>query len=328
MVRRSSNPLLNPFIATSPSMRMNAPKRRSPRDDDEIVYAEPDRREDESGYAHDHGEQAGTWLVLHESSAASATRSRSDSLVDELMMEIDETYESTASSSHTGSLIALPPEPNWVYSGTLQAGEAAGNGRMARRTPSLASRTVAVSAGSLAVAMLAIAPFVTTTLWAAGALAIVTGIALARPWAKMNLPAHKAGRGRVTVSLDGLAKWLRAGRVSLQPGGPSARWLEWNPLGKPRDLLLYWTPAGLKTDGKGTEQRLRETATFQTWARLDGSHVKFSVDRRYADLASWLSSQQPVTTATMGRLASSMSVAGLEPRVSSRGSQTGSTIVA
>ena len=328
MARRSSNPLLNPFIATSPSMRMNAPKRRSPRDDDETAYAEPDRWEDGSGYARDHGEPTGTELVLHGSSADSSTRSRSDALVDELMMEIDETHESTAGSSQTGSLIALPPDPNWVYSGLLQAGEAAGDGHADRRTPSLASRTVAVSAGSLTVAMLAIAPFVTTTLWAAGALAIVTGIALARPWAKIDLPAHKAVRGRATVSLDGLAKWLRAGRVSLQPGGPSARWLEWNPLDKPRDLLLYWTPAGLKTDGKDTGKRLRETAAFQTWARLDGSHVKFSVDRRYADLTAWLRSQQPVTTATMDRLASSMSVAGLEPRVSSRGSQTGSTIVA
>lgn len=327
-MRRSSNPLLNPFIATSPSMRMNAPKRRSPSDDDETVHAEPYSGEDDSDYARAHVEPAGTGLVLHESCSTSVSRSRSDSLVDELMIEIDETYESTANNSQTGSLIALPPEPDWVYSGALQAGETASPERADRRTPALALRIVAVSAGSLTVTMLAIAPFVTTTLWAAGALAIVTGMALARPWVKMVLPAHKAGRGRVTVSLDGLAKWLRAGRVSLQPGGPEARWLEWDPLGKPRDLLLYWTPTDLKTDGKDTAQRLRETAVFQVWARLDGAKVRFSVDRRYADLAAWLSSQQPVTTTTMDGLASSMSVAGLEPRVSSRGSQTGATIVA
>lgn len=327
-MRRSSNPLLNPFIATSPSMRMNAPKRRSPSDDDETVHAEPYPGEDESDYARDHVEPAGTGLVPHKSSKQCRQRSRSDSLVDELMMEIDETYESTGDGSHAGSLIALPREPDWAYSGALQAGEAASTEHADRRTPSLASRTVAVSAGSLTVAMLAIAPFVTATLWAAGALAIVAGMALARPWAKMDLPAHKAGRGRVTISLDGLAGWLRAGRVSLQPGGPSARWLEWDPLGKPRDLLLYWTPADLKTDGRHTAQRLRETAVFQTWARLDGAKVWFSVDRRYADMAAWLSSQQPVTAPTMDGLASSMSVAGLEPRVSSRGSQTGATIIA
>ena len=333
MAKRRSNPLLNPFIASSPAMRMSSPQRkRQGSDVDETVVLEPEPIDGvHAGHDQDgsRGGSGSTGRELTVIERGAAARSRSDAFVDELMMEIveDETHEAPASSGDSSKIaLALPLEPEWAYSGVLKAGDVARPERPGPSAPSLPSKASAVSAGSLAVAMLAIAPFVPWTLWAAVALGVVAVSAWTRPWTRLRPPAHHAAHGRVAVSVDGLMRWLRAGSVSLQPGGPRAKWIEWDPLGYPRDLLLYWTPAGLEAESKETAGRLRATAVFQVWARLDGLEARFSVDERFVDLASWLHSRQPVTAAVMDGLVSSMSVAGLEPRVSSRGVQHGAII--
>lgn len=335
LAKRRSNPLLNPFIASSPAMRMDNPQReRKGSGDVEPVILEPEPIDDghtdpdHGGSRGESGSSSGELIVRERDEVA---RSRSDAFVDGLMMEIveDETHESSDGSEDSSKIaVALPSTPTWAYSGVMKAVDVVRPERPSPSAPSLLAKAATVSAGSLAVAMLTIAPFVPWTLWAAVTLGAVAGAAWTRPWTKLKPPAHRAAPGRVAVSVDGLKGWLRAGSVSLQPGGPQAKWIEWDPLSHPRDLLLYWTPAGLKAESKEITGRLRTTAVFQVWARLDGFEARFSVDERFVDLASWLHRRQPVTSAAMDGLASSMSVAGLEPRVSSRGSQRGSTIAA
>lgn len=334
MANRSTNPLLNPFIASSPAMRMNSPqrKRQGSDDADETVTLEPepidgvhadDERDGSRG-----GSQGSTGREPAVIGRGAPARSRSDAIVDSLMMEIVEDYtnESEPASGEDPSKIALSPTPEWAYSGVLKAGDVARPERPRPSAPSLLAKAVTVGAGSLALSMLAVAPFLPWTLRAAVALAVVAVVAWTRPWTRLRPPAHHAARGRVAVSVDGLMEWLRAEGVNLQPGGPQAKWIEWDPLSQPRDLLLYWTPAGLETESEENADRLRSTAVFQVWARLDGFEARFSVDERFVDLASWLHSRQPVTAALMDGLVSSMSVAGLEPRVSSRGSLRGAII--
>lgn len=334
LAKRRSNPLLNPFIASSPAMRMDNPQRkRQGSDSVKPVVLEPEPIDD--GYTDpDHGGSRGERSSSGELAAierGAVARSRSDAIVDGLMMEIveDETRESRDPSENSSKIaLALPHTPEWAYSGVMKAVDVVRPERPSPSAPSLLAKAATVSTGSLAAAMLAISPFVPWTLWAAAVLGAAAGTAWTRPWTNLKPPAHRAAPGRVAVSVDGLMGWLRAGSVSLQPGGPQAKWIEWDPLSRPRDLLLYWTPAGLKAESKETTGRLRATAVFQVWARLDGFEARFSVDERFVDLASWLHSRQPVTAATMDGLASSMSVAGLEPRVSSRGIQRGATIAA
>lgn len=337
MAKRSTNPLLNPFIASSPAMRMNSPQRKRQGSDDGETVVEPEpidgvNADDEYGGSRG-GSQGSSSRELAVIDRGAVARSRSDALVDSLMMEIveDEIHESPANASNGDSnkiALAMSTTPEWAYSGVLKATDVARPERPGPSAPSLLSKAATVSAGSLALAMLTISPFVPWTLWAAVTLGVVAVAAWTRPWTRLRPPAHHAAPGRVAVSVDGLTGWLRAEGVSLQPGGTRAKWIEWDPLGHPRDLLLYWTPAGLKPESKETADRLGATAVFQAWARLDGFEARFSVDERFVDLASWLHSRQPVTAAVMDGLASSMSVAGLEPRVSSRGSQRGATISA
>lgn len=325
LAKRRSNPLLNPFIASSPAMRMDNPQRKGSGDVEPVILEpEPDHGGSHGGS----GSSSGELTVIEHGEAA---RSSSDAIVDGLMMEIveDETHESSDGGGDSSKIaLALPSTPTWAYSGVMKAMDVVRPERPVPSVPSLLAKAATVSAGSLAVAMLSISPFVPWTLWAAVTLGAAAGAVWTRPWTKLKPPAHRAAPGKVAVSVDGLMGWLRAGSVSLQPGGPQAKWIEWDPLSHPHDLLLYWTPAGLRAESKETAGRLRATAVFQVWARLDGFEARFSVDGRFVDLASWLHSRQPVTAAAMDGLTSSMSVAGLEPRVSSKGIQRGATIAA
>lgn len=330
MAKRTSNPLLNPFIASSPAMRMSSPQRKRQGSDADEAVVEPEPID--GVHADPDGGSSSTGRELAVIEHGTVARSRSDALVNELMMEIveDETHESQHATNGDSSKIALalPLSPEWTYSGVLKAADVVRPERPGPSAPSLLSKAATVSAGSLALAMLFIFPFVPWTLWTAVALSAAAVAAWTRPWTMLRPPAHHAAPGRVAVSVDGLMGWLKAEDVSLQPGGPRVKWIEWDPLGHPRDLLLYWTPAGLKAESKETAVRLKATAVFQVWARLDGFEARFSVDERFVDMASWLHNRQPVTAALMDGLESSMSVAGLEPRVSSRGSQHGATISA
>lgn len=304
-MKRQSNPLLNPFIATSPAMRMNNPRRKTAGSED-AVDVEVD-------------EAQGRELTVPD--APALVKSRSDEIVDSLMMEIDESYEPTVEARGHSDLIALPGSPRWMYSGRLKTDETASKDKHdADSSPTLLSKAMTVSAGSLAVALLAISPFV-GTLGAAVVSIVIALIAWTRPWAKISASVKKATAGRVIVSLAGLRSWLRAEAIALSPDDGDADWLEWDPLARSRDMLLYWRPASVQPDSKQTSLALHETAVFQVWAKIDGDHVMFSVDQRYIDLSRWLSEHKPATMQTVKGLSTAMVTSGLDPRVSSRGRQ-------